>query len=395
MEKTAILFSVLLLGWTWTLQGVAAADDQVKTTGSTVVPADAEGATVNTTEDNTATLHSVTDAALTRAPFNATDVCNAPPERGQCMAYFKQYFYNPTSMSCETFIYGGCRGNRNNFKNKIECMQSCHPEEVCKAPPETGPCKAHFEHYFYNSISKSCEKFVYGGCGGNRNNFKDKKACTQRCHPEEFCNQAPETGPCRAYTERYFYNSTSESCGTFVYGGCLGNQNNFKDEPECMQTCHPEDAEGATVNTTVHDATEHSTTLNNATDAALIRALFNATEICVKAPETGPCKAFIERYFYNSTSKSCEKFVYGGCGGNRNNFKDEKVCMQRCHTVEFCNKAPETGPCEAHFERYFYNSTSMICGKFKKSTQQRRDQTVEVLFLEDEEKLFLEGKLKR
>lgn len=42
-------------------------------------------------------------------------------------------------------------------------------------------------------------------------------------------------------------------------------------------TVVPADAEGATVNTAVHDATEHSTTLNNATDAALIRAPFNAT----------------------------------------------------------------------------------------------------------------------
>ncbi|XP_078018487.1 actinia tenebrosa protease inhibitors-like [Epinephelus lanceolatus] len=357
MEKTAILFSVLLLGWTWTLQGVAADDDQVKTTESTVVPADAEGATVNTTvhdaTEHSTTLNNATDAALIRALFNATDICNAPPERGQCMAFFKYYFYNSISMSCEIFTYGGCGGNRNNFKNKKECMQSCHPEEVCNAPPETGPCKAHTEHYFYNSISKSCEKFVYGGCLGNHNNFKDERECMQRCHPEEVCNAPPETGPCKAHIEHYFYNSTSKSCEKFVYGGCLGNQNNFKDETECMQRCHPE-------------------------------------EICVKAPETGPCKAYIERYFYNSTSKSCEKFVYGGCLGNRNNFKDEKACMQRCHTKgmavlgaeegeereetedgeegeegeEVCNAPPETGPCKAHTEHYFYNSTSKSCGKF-------------------------------
>ncbi|XP_049909483.1 thrombin inhibitor hemalin-like isoform X1 [Epinephelus moara] len=191
MEKTAILFSVLLLGWTWTLQRVSADDDQVKTTESTLVPADAEGATVNTavhdaTEHST-TLHSAKYAALIRAPFNATEVCNKAPQRGtsMCLAYIERYFYNSTSMRCETFIYGGCGGNRNNFKNKIECMQRCHPKEVCNAPPETGPCKAHFENYFYNSISKSCEKFVYGGCLGNHNNFKDERECMQRCHPEE------------------------------------------------------------------------------------------------------------------------------------------------------------------------------------------------------------------
>ncbi|XP_049909486.1 kunitz-type protease inhibitor 2-like isoform X4 [Epinephelus moara] len=133
MEKTAILFSVLLLGWTWTLQRVSADDDQVKTTESTLVPADAEGATVNTavhdaTEHST-TLHSAKYAALIRAPFNATEVCNAPPETGPCKAHFENYFYNSISKSCEKFVYGGCLGNHNNFKDERECMQRCHPEE--------------------------------------------------------------------------------------------------------------------------------------------------------------------------------------------------------------------------------------------------------------------------
>ncbi|XP_049909485.1 kunitz-type protease inhibitor 2-like isoform X3 [Epinephelus moara] len=142
MEKTAILFSVLLLGWTWTLQRVSADDDQVKTTESTVVPADAEGATVNTavhdaTEHST-TLHNATDAALNSAPFNATETCVKAPETGPCKAYKVRYFSNSTSKSCEKFVYGGCGGNRNNFQDEKACMQRCHTEGMAVLGAEEG-----------------------------------------------------------------------------------------------------------------------------------------------------------------------------------------------------------------------------------------------------------------
>uniref|UniRef100_A0A8C9X8U5 BPTI/Kunitz inhibitor domain-containing protein n=1 Tax=Sander lucioperca TaxID=283035 RepID=A0A8C9X8U5_SANLU len=48
----------------------------------------------------------------------------------------------------------------------------------------------------------------------------------------EVCDQPPEPGLCGAYIPRYFYNSSSMSCQLFIYGGCTGNQNNFKTEKE-------------------------------------------------------------------------------------------------------------------------------------------------------------------
>ena len=35
-------------------------------------------------------------------------------------------------------------------------------------------------------------------------------------------------------------------------------------------------------------------------------------EICQKKKETGFCKAHLTRYYHNSSTKSCEQFVYGG-----------------------------------------------------------------------------------
>jgi len=36
---------------------------------------------------------------------------------------------------------------------------------------------------------------------------------------------------------RYFYNSTSEQCENFIYGGCLGNDNNFETQESCAEEC--------------------------------------------------------------------------------------------------------------------------------------------------------------
>lgn len=53
---------------------------------------------------------------------------------------------------------------------------------------------------------------------------------------------------------------------------------------------------------------------------------------CKLAPETGPCFGSHNRFFYNSSSMSCELFKYGGCMGNQNNFETERECLQRCRT---------------------------------------------------------------
>ncbi|KAF7248458.1 Kunitz-type serine protease inhibitor 1, partial [Varanus komodoensis] len=53
--------------------------------------------------------------------------------------------------------------------------------DTCWLPSDPGPCDGYFPRYFYNSASKKCEKFIYGGCGGNKNNFKTLKECERTC----------------------------------------------------------------------------------------------------------------------------------------------------------------------------------------------------------------------
>lgn len=52
-----------------------------------------------------------------------------------------------------------------------------------------------------------------------------------------FCFHEKDPGICRGYFSRYFYNKETNICEVFKYGGCLGNQNNFKNLEECQTTC--------------------------------------------------------------------------------------------------------------------------------------------------------------
>ena len=56
----------------------------------------------------------------------------------------------------------------------------------CRLPKLTGFCRGRFPRFYYNATKGRCEGFIYGGCGGNGNNFKTLKECQQTCKCPEF-----------------------------------------------------------------------------------------------------------------------------------------------------------------------------------------------------------------
>lgn len=44
-------------------------------------------------------------------------------------------------------------------------------------------------------------------------------------------------GRCRGSFPRWYYDPTEQLCKSFVYGGCLGNKNNYLREEECKLAC--------------------------------------------------------------------------------------------------------------------------------------------------------------
>ncbi|KAJ8041541.1 WAP, Kazal, immunoglobulin, Kunitz and NTR domain-containing protein 2 [Holothuria leucospilota] len=51
--------------------------------------------------------------------------------------------------------------------------------------------------------------------------------------------------------------------------------------------------------------------------------------------EVGMCRAYMQRWAYNSESGRCETFIYGGCGGNGNNFMTADDCASACATGRY------------------------------------------------------------
>ncbi|XP_015676229.1 amyloid-like protein 2 isoform X2 [Protobothrops mucrosquamatus] len=52
--------------------------------------------------------------------------------------------------------------------------------------------------------------------------------------------------------------------------------------------------------------------------------------VCSQEAMTGPCRAVMPRWYFDMYKKKCIRFIYGGCGGNRNNFESEEYCMAVC-----------------------------------------------------------------
>ncbi|CAI5778630.1 four-disulfide core domain 3-like [Podarcis lilfordi] len=128
-----------------------------------------------------------------------SDRCLLPPEIGLCRAYIQLYFYCPVRRRCLQFLYGGCGGNSNRFSTKEECQKSCGKikagadEELlmelashsvpdfCNLPSDPGHCDNSTLRFHHSSHTGQCLKFLYRGCGGNRNNFGTQLSCLQTC----------------------------------------------------------------------------------------------------------------------------------------------------------------------------------------------------------------------
>ncbi|XP_011359236.1 protein AMBP [Pteropus vampyrus] len=109
------------------------------------------------------------------------DSCQLGYAEGPCLGMVRRYFYNGSSMACETFQYGGCLGNGNNFASEKECLQTCRTVAACNLPIVRGPCHSDNQLWAFDAVQGKCVLFVYGGCQGNGNKFYSEKECKEYC----------------------------------------------------------------------------------------------------------------------------------------------------------------------------------------------------------------------
>eukprot|EP00105_Crassostrea_gigas_P010783 XP_011426176.1 PREDICTED: WAP four-disulfide core domain protein 6B [Crassostrea gigas] len=124
-------------------------------------------------------------------PFPAPS-CSIQTKPGQCslqMGSFCDCDQNNVRCSHD----GECPGNFKCCSWGCGCRAMCAPPGVtewpidpplstkCELPVVSGPCEALIPRYYYNSSTRRCEQFSYGGCCGNANNFETLAACTNTC----------------------------------------------------------------------------------------------------------------------------------------------------------------------------------------------------------------------
>ncbi|XP_045875039.1 tissue factor pathway inhibitor isoform X1 [Meles meles] len=244
----------------------------------------------------------------------------------------------------------------------------------CALKPDNGPCRAMITQFFFNIHTQQCEEFMYGGCEGNQNRFATLEACQEKCtdvYPKtrtqtklekekpDYCFLDEDSGLCRGYLTRYFYNNETKKCEEFKYGGCLGNQNNFMSLEQCKSTCEDlahDQLDEAVHNTIISDSTDNTLPIssggsmtpldltNNVTPADSVNSEsaapppteapsfleFHGPSWCLTPADRGLCHANESRFYYNSVTGKCRPFKYSGCGGNENNFTSKKACLRAC-----------------------------------------------------------------
>ena len=54
-------------------------------------------------------------------------------------------------------------------------------DDVCLMERDTGPCSDYRPVWYFEPVSHTCRRFLYGGCHGNGNNFNSSDDCETRC----------------------------------------------------------------------------------------------------------------------------------------------------------------------------------------------------------------------
>lgn len=143
---------------------------------------------------------------------------------------------------------------------------------ICLLPPvsqDTRRCRGFFPRWTYETTTKSCTGFLYGGCGGTENLFETEFACLAKCNkegklfhidawrfvemktlilgleklikqsdPTSQCMQPKAEGLCRAVIPSFFFDVQTGKCTLFDFSGCYGNDNRFASGEECEQACY-------------------------------------------------------------------------------------------------------------------------------------------------------------
>lgn len=248
---------------------------------------------------------------------SAKDVCELPAEIGEGQDYTSHWYYDTSYATCRQFYYGGFGGNGNRFATQDECTQRCKQAEAPKVEDRFGE-----DDQRQQQPSQERPREQQRPSEQERPREQQQPSEQEQPHQQhrprpaanittdrQACLLAEDAGTCRDPELRYRFNSDEGVCQAFTYGGCGGNANNFRELDECERLCR------------------------------------DAVDACSLPPAQGECEEFAERYYWDARSQACESFMFGGCGGNSNNFETAVQCEQQCRERQPEPEPAKSGKC--------------------------------------------------
>ncbi|KAM3958095.1 LOW QUALITY PROTEIN: proteoglycan-like sulfated glycoprotein papilin [Aphomia sociella] len=276
----------------------------------------------------------------TDVPESKQAACSLTTDRGSCHNYTVYWYYDMEYGGCSRFWYGGCEGNGNRFATKEECEDVCvqpAPKDACKLPQVKGACTGYHLRWYYDSAREHCSQFIYGGCLGNANNYETEELCRKQCEPTrsvDQCSLPLDPGSCAGSYTRWGFNPDNGRCEQFTWGGCEGNTNRFGTEAACKHRC---DTPG------------------------------EAKSKCKLPQDAGNCTEVQAKWSFSVPENRCVPFYYTGCGGNDNRFDYENYCNEDCpavHNKDICELPAELGECADYRQNWYYDTAHKRCLQF-------------------------------
>ena len=200
----------------------------------------------------------------------------------------------------------------------------------CLLPRALGPCSGFEDRFFFNSDSRRCEPFKFGGYNEAGNVFQSLEQCEGVCESymlpdddeddgiggDEGCAASEDSRVMSASYDRcmprnrFRFNRETQRCEDFGFMGCRKNADSYRTVEEYEARCgemRPARVGGGGGG-----------------------GGGGAHEECDLPAARGMCYARLRRFFYDAGSGICKQFFFGGCRGNANNFLTESDCIEKC-----------------------------------------------------------------